>query len=333
MSLGSPEHAQATVHSSWRERPAAGQTSHPITATTSMHYQRTPGPGSYSGQLSYPAGPTSSPIANPEQRGEGLFTRQAHAQQPHGSQPVSPGSTTPLSDILEKTHAQIASQHRRNDSAVGRASPSGPALPFHPQPNQFYPSLSDQMATAHHHHHSPSYAGVSPLHQQHPAHMNYAQSPTGFHEHAHSIPSSHMSTSLPTSAGNVHVSSVAARKRRGNLPREAVRLFKKWVEENKRYPYPNEAQKQDFERMTGLSMQQINNWFINARRRNLSERERAEMKREKERQSQSGSPASSRPDSSHGLSEPDAFSLDALSRHPSHSREQSHGGSQGTGYQ
>lgn len=35
------------------------------------------------------------------------------------------------------------------------------------------------------------------------------------------------------------------------------------------HPYPTEDEKQDFMMQTGLQMNQISNWFINARRRQL----------------------------------------------------------------
>ncbi|KAF2279656.1 uncharacterized protein EI97DRAFT_412879 [Westerdykella ornata] len=58
-------------------------------------------------------------------------------------------------------------------------------------------------------------------------------------------------------------------RKRGNLPKDATEMLKKWLEENKDTPYPTEDQKKIFERETGLTLQQISNWFINARRRHL----------------------------------------------------------------
>ncbi|KIW04490.1 hypothetical protein, variant [Verruconis gallopava] len=58
-----------------------------------------------------------------------------------------------------------------------------------------------------------------------------------------------------------------ARKRRGNLPKEATRILKEWFGRHHDSPYPTEDEKQDLCRQTGLQISQVNNWFINARRR------------------------------------------------------------------
>ncbi|UPX10603.1 homeodomain super, variant 2 [Ascochyta rabiei] len=57
------------------------------------------------------------------------------------------------------------------------------------------------------------------------------------------------------------------RKRRGNLPKEATNLLKEWFNANRQSPYPSEDQKLDLCRATNLSLNQVSNWFINARRR------------------------------------------------------------------
>ncbi|KAH8725452.1 hypothetical protein GQ44DRAFT_797260 [Phaeosphaeriaceae sp. PMI808] len=57
------------------------------------------------------------------------------------------------------------------------------------------------------------------------------------------------------------------RKRRGNLPKEATNILKSWFHANRPSPYPSEDQKLELCQMTGLSLNQVSNWFINARRR------------------------------------------------------------------
>lgn len=57
------------------------------------------------------------------------------------------------------------------------------------------------------------------------------------------------------------------RKRRGNLPKEATNLLKDWFQANRASPYPSEDQKMELCARTGLSLNQVSNWFINARRR------------------------------------------------------------------
>lgn len=72
------------------------------------------------------------------------------------------------------------------------------------------------------------------------------------------------------------------RKRRGNLPKEATNILKEWFSANRASPYPTEDQKLDLCRMTNLSLNQVSNWFINARRR-------APQKEQRERESNAGS--------------------------------------------
>ncbi|KAF2085500.1 hypothetical protein K490DRAFT_9415, partial [Saccharata proteae CBS 121410] len=55
--------------------------------------------------------------------------------------------------------------------------------------------------------------------------------------------------------------------RRGNLPKEATTVLKQWFEDHKDSPYPSEDEKTALCERTGLSLNQVSNWFINARRR------------------------------------------------------------------
>ncbi|CBY02460.1 hypothetical protein LEMA_P012470.1 [Plenodomus lingam JN3] len=57
------------------------------------------------------------------------------------------------------------------------------------------------------------------------------------------------------------------RKRRGNLPKEATNILKEWFAANRASPYPTEEQKLMLCNRTTLSINQVSNWFINARRR------------------------------------------------------------------
>jgi len=64
-------------------------------------------------------------------------------------------------------------------------------------------------------------------------------------------------------------SSPNGKKRRGNLPKPATNLLKKWLFDHLYHPYPLEEEKAMLSSQTGLSLNQISNWFINARRRIL----------------------------------------------------------------
>jgi hypothetical protein len=62
------------------------------------------------------------------------------------------------------------------------------------------------------------------------------------------------------------------RKKRAVLPKRATQQLKSWLFANVASPYPNDDEKDELILQTGLSVQQINNWFINARRRLLVSR-------------------------------------------------------------
>ncbi|KAI9250736.1 hypothetical protein BY458DRAFT_524449 [Sporodiniella umbellata] len=59
------------------------------------------------------------------------------------------------------------------------------------------------------------------------------------------------------------------RRRRGNLPKEVTEYLRKWLIQHKKHPYPAEKEKAELAQKTGLTVNQISNWFINARRRIL----------------------------------------------------------------
>ncbi|KAL4803703.1 homeobox KN domain-containing protein [Aspergillus unguis] len=59
------------------------------------------------------------------------------------------------------------------------------------------------------------------------------------------------------------------RRRRGNLPKPVTDILKAWFQAHLDHPYPSEEDKQTIMTRTGLTINQISNWFINARRRQL----------------------------------------------------------------
>ncbi|KAF9883771.1 hypothetical protein FE257_002801 [Aspergillus nanangensis] len=59
------------------------------------------------------------------------------------------------------------------------------------------------------------------------------------------------------------------KRRRGNLPKPVTDILRAWFHDHLDHPYPSEEDKQMFMTRTGLTISQISNWFINARRRQL----------------------------------------------------------------
>ncbi|XP_007535712.1 homeobox protein Meis3 isoform X2 [Erinaceus europaeus] len=56
-------------------------------------------------------------------------------------------------------------------------------------------------------------------------------------------------------------------KKRGIFPKVATNIMRAWLFQHLSHPYPSEDQKKQLAQDTGLTILQVNNWFINARRR------------------------------------------------------------------
>uniref|UniRef100_A0A1D1Z4S8 Homeobox protein SBH1 n=1 Tax=Anthurium amnicola TaxID=1678845 RepID=A0A1D1Z4S8_9ARAE len=57
------------------------------------------------------------------------------------------------------------------------------------------------------------------------------------------------------------------RRKKGKLPKEARHQLLDWWNRHYKWPYPSESQKLALAESTGLDQKQINNWFINQRKR------------------------------------------------------------------
>ncbi|XP_060555527.1 homeobox protein Meis2-like isoform X3 [Ruditapes philippinarum] len=56
-------------------------------------------------------------------------------------------------------------------------------------------------------------------------------------------------------------------KKRGIFSKTATNILRAWLFQHLQHPYPSEEQKKQLGAETGLTILQVNNWFINARRR------------------------------------------------------------------
>ncbi|KAF6143699.1 hypothetical protein GIB67_021709 [Kingdonia uniflora] len=61
---------------------------------------------------------------------------------------------------------------------------------------------------------------------------------------------------------------ILRKRRAGKLPGDTTSLLKAWWQTHSKWPYPTEDDKAKLVKETGLALKQINNWFINQRKRN-----------------------------------------------------------------
>ncbi|KAK0543529.1 Homeobox protein tos8 [Tilletia horrida] len=166
---------------------------------------------------------------------------------------------------LDMRAAPLPSQSR-SWSIVGQM-PSGPsALYYAPSaPHSSHPSPSH----AQQHQAAPSTTGPSP------GAFGLVGALPSSSSHSYAQSSEQQQQQQPTSSG-VQVDAEVDGPRRGNYPRHVTEHLKKWLFAHREHPYPTDHEKRELARYTNLSMTQLNNWLINARRRLLRDTKNAE---------------------------------------------------------
>ncbi|KAH8818979.1 hypothetical protein DL96DRAFT_144732 [Flagelloscypha sp. PMI_526] len=102
-----------------------------------------------------------------------------------------------------------------------------------------------------------------------PAYMLPGAASGGYHH-----PGPYRSPGMPNSVPSSTLVDRPQRKR-GKLPKETTDFLKAWLHRHADHPYPSEEEKKQLCHATGLSMSQVSNWMINARRRILAPAHRA----------------------------------------------------------
>ncbi|XP_022729253.1 homeobox protein knotted-1-like LET12 isoform X3 [Durio zibethinus] len=76
---------------------------------------------------------------------------------------------------------------------------------------------------------------------------------------------------------------ILRKRRAGKLPGDTTSLLKAWWQSHSKWPYPTEEDKAKLVQETGLQLKQINNWFINQRKRNWHSNPSTSLKSKRKR--------------------------------------------------
>lgn len=173
----------------------------------------------------------------------------------------------PSTHAHTQTHTQSQSgRHRLSvqlptpPQLLGRCDLPSPRTLLPPQSDYFTRPLSgDSLGTrilSPYHTGTSLLTGVSPIDQ-----------PCSFSAGSPALAQMQQSQALPAISATAEP---RGKRRRGNLPKNVTSLLRGWLSEHTTHPYPTEEEKVMLAAQTGLNLNQISNWFINARRRILA---------------------------------------------------------------
>ncbi|XP_042529531.1 homeobox protein PKNOX1-like, partial [Dipodomys spectabilis] len=83
------------------------------------------------------------------------------------------------------------------------------------------------------------------------------------------IQNSQLQLQLNQDLSILHQDDSSSKNKRGVLPKHATNVMRSWLFQHIGHPYPTEDEKKQIAAQTNLTLLQVNNWFINARRRIL----------------------------------------------------------------
>ncbi|PIA45656.1 hypothetical protein AQUCO_01600110v1 [Aquilegia coerulea] len=87
---------------------------------------------------------------------------------------------------------------------------------------------------------------------------------------------------------------ILRKRRAGKLPGDTTSHLKAWWQSHSKWPYPTEEDKARLVQETGLQLKQINNWFINQRKRNWHSNPSSSVLKSKRKRSNAGENSSER---------------------------------------
>ncbi|CAM9019939.1 unnamed protein product [Wickerhamomyces anomalus] len=177
--------------------------------------------------------PPPPPSQQQQQQQQQILQPQPIAYQSPFSNPISPISTTPEQQLRTQPTNLI---------------PRSNSFQYSHQPPQFQP-----------HHQLPQFYPQQQVSAEH-------LSPS-------SLNSTRSSSSSPVDvvvAADSSKEKSNMRKKRQNLPRQTTLILLSWLSEHLDRPYPNSREKYELLMKTRLTIQQLDNWFINARRRKIN---------------------------------------------------------------